>query len=118
MLFPYYYYYCFVSDKTLDDFVSENSQQFLSRLKIDDSFLQEDIASWDGNAVYLEAKRRLNSLKVVNDTAERAVKLMQDFHGHITAEEEQKQFLLRCVQEHRNLFPDCKKQTLKRSYPV
>lgn len=53
----------------------------------------------------------------MNDTAERAVKLMQDFNGLITADEEQKQFLLRCVQEHRKLYPDCKKTTLKRSYP-
>lgn len=100
----------FVSDKTLDDFVSEKSKQFLSRLQIDDSFLQEDVSSWDDNAAFLEAKRRISRLKVVNDTVERAVRLMQDFHGLITAEEEQKQFLLRCVQEHRNLYPDCKKK--------
>ena len=50
-------------------------------------------------------------MRVVNDTAERAVKLMQDFNGLITAEEEQKQFLLRCVQEHRKLYQDCKKKT-------
>ncbi|GBP64584.1 hypothetical protein EVAR_32742_1 [Eumeta japonica] len=51
-----------------------------------------------------EAKRRVSLLKVVNDTAERAVKLMQDFNELIAAEEEQKQFLLRCVQEHRNFI--------------
>ncbi|CAH0546871.1 unnamed protein product [Brassicogethes aeneus] len=43
----------------------------------------------------LQAKIRLLSLRAVNDTAERAVKLMQDFHGLITAKES--------VQEHRNL---------------
>ena len=48
----------------------------------------------------MEAKKKLFSLKAVNDTVERAVKLMQDFHGKITAKEEQKQYLLRCVQEH------------------
>lgn len=58
----------------------------------------------------------MSTLSVVNDTAERGVKLMQDFHGLITAEEEQKQFLLRCVQEHRRIFPDCNKKTLKRKY--
>ncbi|XP_017468775.1 PREDICTED: uncharacterized protein LOC108360842 [Rhagoletis zephyria] len=104
-------------DKTLDDFVSEKSKQFFSRLQIDDSFLKEDVSSWSNNAGFLEAKRRISYLSVVNDTAERAVKLMQDFNGLITAEEEQKQFLLRCVQEHRKLYPDCKKKTLKRSYP-
>ena len=101
---------------TLNDFVTQRSKQFLSRLQIDDSFLRED-DSWGDNPTFLEARRRISRLKVVNDTAERAVKLMQDFNGLITAEEEQKQFLLRCVQEHRNLYPDCKKTTLKRSYP-
>lgn len=41
---------------------------------------------------------------------------MQDFHGFITVEKEQKQFLLRCIQEHRHIYPDCKKQTLKRKF--
>nr|XP_021191777.2 uncharacterized protein LOC110377279 [Helicoverpa armigera]XP_049697325.1 uncharacterized protein LOC110377279 [Helicoverpa armigera] len=104
-------------DMTLDDFLTQRSKRFLSRLQIDDSFLREDVSSWGDSPAFLEARRRLSRLKVVNDTAERAVKLMQDFNGLITAEEEQKQFLLRCVQEHRNLYPDRKKTTLKRSYP-
>ncbi|KAK2713772.1 hypothetical protein QYM36_009602 [Artemia franciscana] len=57
-------------DKTLDDLVSEKSKQFLSRLQIDDSFLKEDVSSWNNNAVYLEAKRRISRLRVVNDTAD------------------------------------------------
>lgn len=109
--------FLFFSDITLADFVSERSKQFLLRLQIDDSFLQQDVSSWGNSAAFLDAKRRISRLKVVNDTAERAVKLMQDFNGLITTDEEQKQFLLRCVQEHRNLYPDCKKTTLKRSYP-
>ena len=61
----------------------------------------------------MEAKKKVFSLKEVNDTAERAVKLMQDFHEKTTAKEEQKQYLLRCVQEHKKLYPDSKKDTLK-----
>ena len=61
-------------------------------------------------------QKKKNSLKAVNDTAERSVKLMQDFHEKNTAKEEQKRYLLRCVQEHRKLYPDCKKETLKRKY--
>lgn len=76
------------------------------------------MASWINNAAFLEAKRKVSLLRVVNDAAERAVKLVEDFHGLITADEEQKQFLLRCVEEHRNLYPDCRKNTLKRSYPI
>ncbi|XP_060809908.1 uncharacterized protein LOC132904007 [Amyelois transitella] len=104
-------------EKNIEDFISSSSKSLFSRLKIDDSFLQESPASWSNNSSYLEAKVKLSTLKTVNDTAERAVKLMQDFHGLITIEEEQKQFLLRFVQEHRKIYPDCKKKkTLKRKY--
>lgn len=98
--------------------MSVKSTNLFSRLKIDKNFLQRPVSTWDEDVAYSEAKRKVLSLTAVNDTAERAVKLMQDFHGLITAKEEQKQFLLRCVQEHRNLYPDCKKETLKRKYPA
>jgi hypothetical protein len=88
-----------------------------TRLKLDSSFLDESPSTWENNSSFAEAKAAVYSLKAVNDTAERAVKLMQDFNGLITPEEEQKQFLLKCVQEHRQLYPDCKKATLKRKYP-
>lgn len=106
-----------VSDKTLDCFASSNSKNLFLRLKIDSSFLQESVSTWKQNEAFLEAKAKVSCLKAINDVAERAVKLMQDFHGKITASEEQKQFLLRNVQEHRKLYPDCKKETLKRKYP-
>ncbi|GBM17300.1 hypothetical protein AVEN_237287-1 [Araneus ventricosus] len=48
--------------------------------------------------------------------AERGVKLMQDFNGLLTVDEEQKQFLLQCVEVHRKQYPDCKKATLKRKF--
>ena len=86
------------------------------RLKIDDSFLHECPTLWSNNASFQEARTKVSTLRAVNDTAERAVKLMQDFHGLITVEEEQQQFVLRCVQEHRKIHPDWKKQTFKRKF--
>ena len=84
----------------MDGFVSVKSKNLFSRLNIDMSFLQESVSSWEQNATFVDAKKKVFSLKTVNDTAERAVKLTQDFHRKITAKEEQKQCLLRCVQEH------------------
>ena len=94
--------------------MSIKSKNLFSRLKVDISFLQENISSWE---TFAEAKKKVFSLKAVNDTAERAGKLMQAFHGIITADEEQKQSLLRCVQEQLKMYPDCKKEALKRKYP-
>ncbi|RVE41909.1 hypothetical protein evm_013442 [Chilo suppressalis] len=39
-------------EMTLDDFVTQRSKQFLSRLQIDESFLREDVSSWDDNPVF------------------------------------------------------------------
>nr|CAH7754825.1 unnamed protein product [Callosobruchus chinensis] len=91
-------------EKHIYDFVSIKSKMLFSRLKIDGSFLNADPNTWASNASFLHAKTIIYMLKAVNDTAERAVKLMQDFHGLITVEEEQKQFLLRCAVVHWNFF--------------
>ena len=97
----------FFLDKNIDDFISIKSMNLFSRLKLNDSFISECPSSWRTNATFLEAKNTVSLIKAVYDTAERAVKLTQDFHTLITAKEEQKQYLLRC-----------KKDTLKRKYPL
>ena len=38
-------------------------------------------------------------MEVVNDAAERGIKIVEDF-SHITENEEQFQFLLQCVEDH------------------
>ncbi|KAG0725682.1 hypothetical protein GWK47_038130 [Chionoecetes opilio] len=43
---------------------------------------------------------------VVNDHAERGVALIQEFNGSLTKDEEQLQFLLQVVADHRKAFPD------------
>ena len=51
-------------------------------------------------------------LRVVNDNAERGVALIEQFNDKITTDEQQKQFLLQVVQDHRNRVPSCKKSFL------
>lgn len=51
-------------------------------------------------------------MRVVNDKAERGVKLIQDFNDTLTKDEDQKQFLLQVVTECRRLYPDTSKSTL------
>lgn len=57
-------------------------------------------------------KIKILSLKVVYDTTDRSVKLMQDFQRVISTEEEQIQLLLRYVQHHRKLYPNCKTDSI------
>jgi len=57
----------------------------------------------------------VTGLKVVNDTAERGVKLIQDFNSCLTKDEEQRQYLLQVVSECRHIFPDSSKATASKS---
>ena len=100
----------------MDGFVSVKSKNLFSRLYIDRSFLQESVSSLEQNELLWKQKKLFFFSEGSQWSAERAVKLMQNFHGKIAAKEEQKQYLLRCVQEHRKLYLDCKKKTLIRKY--
>lgn len=104
------------TEKNIDEFISQGSLKLFSRFNIDDGFLQNDPVSWESSPSFLNGKQIINSLKIVNDTAERAVKLMEEYNSTLTLDEEQKQFILKCVQEHRKIFPDCKKSTLQQQY--
>jgi len=48
----------------------------------------------------------------VNDTAERAVKPMQEYNSLITTNEEQKQYLLQFISQHRAKYPQARKAVL------
>ena len=47
----------------------------------------------------------MQTLKDVNDTAERGVKLFEEFNQLITKDEEEKQFLLQVVESNRKAVP-------------
>ena len=51
-------------------------------------------------------------MKVTNDSAERGVALIQSYNRLLTKNEEQLQFLLQVVSEHRHIFPNTNKDTL------
>ncbi|GBN10386.1 hypothetical protein AVEN_116134-1 [Araneus ventricosus] len=85
----------------IEDFISQKSLNLLKKLNIDISFLNISPDLWDRDDSYLKSQEIFQNLRVVNDTAERGAKLMQDFNGLLTVDEEQKQFLLQCVEDHR-----------------
>ncbi|GBM71693.1 hypothetical protein AVEN_64917-1, partial [Araneus ventricosus] len=66
-------------EKSIDDFISLKSQSLFSRIKIDDSFLNESPSSWENNASFLDAKKTVSMLRAVNDTAERPENLCRPF---------------------------------------
>lgn len=102
----------YLADKQLSDFITTNTKAFFTILGVPQSFLLKPPETWNDNEDFKIAERIVRSLKVVNDTAERGVKLIQDFNQILTKDEDQKQYLLQVVQEHRKLYPDSKKCTV------
>jgi hypothetical protein len=100
------------TDKQLSSFVTTNTRSLLTILRLPDSFLKLPPEAWNDDKDFQACIEVVGSLKVVNNSAERGVKLIQDFNDVLTKDEDQKQFLLQIVQEHRKLYPDSNKQTI------
>lgn len=79
----------------------------------DDGWLAKSPKFWKANTNFKHMFEHIKSLKSVNDTAERAVKLSQDFAKSITKDEEQKEFLLCAVEHHRKVLPRINKQAIQ-----
>ena len=58
----------------------------------------------------------VRGLNVTNDAAERCVALIQSFNSSITTDEEQKQFLLQIVEEHRRSLANSNKSKLVQNF--
>ena len=63
------------------------------------------------NADFQAMAEFIRHLQVVNDPAERSVKLIEDFAKKITKDENQRQFLLQVVEKNRKSKPVMKKNT-------
>ncbi|KAE9528726.1 hypothetical protein AGLY_012301 [Aphis glycines] len=98
------------------DLLTNKSWKIFERFKIRDDFLRADPKIWKDLEEYKEAKQIISSLKIVNDAAERGVKLMEEFNIKFTKSEDQKQFTLQVVQEYRKRYSGCSREVLKKNY--
>jgi len=91
----------FIQVTALSDFVTKHSLNLFTALKL--PMIQEsDPGKWDH---YKQAKGTVDTLHVVNDSAERAVKLAKEFNSALTHGEEQRQLIFQVVEHHRKLLP-------------
>jgi hypothetical protein len=74
--------------------LSYKSYKIFKRFGISSGYLKMDLTKWNDNLAYQSAKTTIDSLQIVNDTAERGVKLMEDFNEKCNKNENQKQSLL------------------------
>ena len=57
-----------------------------------------------------------SDLKVVNDIAEKGVRLIEEFKDILTDGDEQRRMLLHCVEDTRKFYPDFRKSTLAKTH--
>ena len=76
--------------KDLSDFVTSHTKTFFRLFGVN------DLEEYCNDAL----RSSINSLKVVNDTAERGIALIKKFNESVR-DDQQKQFLLRIVEHHR-----------------
>ena len=105
------------STKGLNEFVTKSTLRLFRILELPDAFLEDDPSEWINHADYTRSQAICKSMKVVNDLAERGVALILHFNASITRDEEQKQYLLQVVENHRNSFSLPKQSAVKRSKP-
>ena len=79
----------------------------------ENKWLNNSVSSWEDDEDFQKIRTIIVNCKVVNDAAERGVKLIQDFFHSITNDEEQRQYLLQVIEQNRSLIPNFKKETLK-----
>ena len=85
---------------------------FFTTLGLDLNFLEHNVDSWEELSSYQEALKAVKHLKVVNDAAERGVKLTADFMG-VAKKEEKFQKILQMVENDRKLVPNQRKRHVR-----
>ena len=105
-----------IVNSNISDFICKDSYEFFKRMKIDTTFLEKNPSKWAKERNYIYGLKVVKNLRVVNDTAEREVKLVTEFNNLLTKDEQQSQYLLPVIKDYRSLFSDSNKETLMRPY--
>jgi hypothetical protein len=79
-----------VAGKQLSDLVTNKTLKLFEALDIQTNFLRTDQTTWDTNTEFINGNKKVQSLKVVNDLAERGISLISSFNAVLTNQEEQK----------------------------
>jgi hypothetical protein len=105
-----------VPKMSVGDLVTTHSMQFFRVLDLQSDFLDHPVSEWASRNDYREGREIVTHLRVVNDIAERGVKLFKDYNRTLTKKEHSYQNLCVSVQAHRKARPDFNKNTLISTY--
>lgn len=104
----------YVSFKNLEfsSFLTTASKNLFKRFSINTEYLCKDPSTWKNDINYQNGLAKLKKLSVVNDVAERGVKLIQEYNNILTMDESERQFILQIAAEDRKKNPSCNKYSL------
>lgn len=95
----------------LSEFVSMRSINIFKSFDLSYDFIDEDVTLWPQNPNFIENLEYFNKLQIVNDVAERGVAIMEQYNRCLTKDEDQLQYILQVVTEHRKRYPNCNKSS-------
>lgn len=104
-----------IAEADLTTFVGPDSWRFFDMTKIRSSFLTKPVGQWPMDPEFMRGKEIVDSFSVVNDAAERAVKLTGDFMDS-ARKEDNFQNILQVVEITRKSVPNQRKR--KKENPV
>lgn len=84
----------------------------MERFNIETNFLKLDPSKWHNESEFQKGMNIVKNLHVVNDTAERFVKLMEEYNAALTKNEEEKQYILQTVTDYRKKYGSINKSDL------
>ncbi|KAK4875355.1 hypothetical protein RN001_011777 [Aquatica leii] len=94
----------------LSNFISKKSLTTFQIFDLPIDFMDKNVEFWTQDESYQENLAFFKRLSVVNDVAERGVALIEEYSKCLTKNEEQLQYLLQVVKNHRQKFPNCNKK--------
>mgnify|MGYP003312285144 CR=1 FL=1 len=100
----------------LASFVKSGSHFIFDQMNFDKSWLSLPVSDWKNHEGFKEVESFVRNILVVNDTAERGIKLISDYANCLTKNASERQEILQLVEYHRSKISDDKKSTIKRSY--
>ena len=93
------------------DFVQPHSWDFFMILRVEADWLTWPLDKWEESEDYRKARQFVTTVKVVNNAAERGIKLASDYVQSLTKDSDVREKIFQTVEYHRREKADKKKST-------
>ena len=100
-----------LSELELVNFVKPHSWDFFTILRVEADWLTWPLDKWEESEDFRKARQFVTTVKVVNNAAERGIKLTSDYVQSLTKDSVVREKIFQTVEFHRREKADTKKST-------